>query len=137
MNCKVVEHHSPLRCSASPPSQKSWVNSSLGRNRRGPSPDAQSLLPGATGDQGLPPICTGCYRFAGGFIYHVHPPGGPGDFHQESPQDGRLGPSGLRMDLPETEVSCSLFHSDCLLVGTPWLEWWSRASCFCKEDWGA
>lgn len=61
-----------------------------------------TLLPlaGSARDQGLPPIRLGRHRAAGGLLHHVHPPGGPGDFHHTLSQEGRHAPHGLRTGLP-------------------------------------
>uniref|UniRef100_A0A8C0UX07 Solute carrier family 6 member 20 n=1 Tax=Cyanistes caeruleus TaxID=156563 RepID=A0A8C0UX07_CYACU len=43
---------------------------------------------GAAGDQGLPRLCPGCDRAAGGSIHHVHTPGSTSDFYKEETEEG-------------------------------------------------
>lgn len=82
--------------------------------------DAQLLLPGPACDQGLPHVRAGHHRAARGFLHHVHPSGGPGDFRHALPREGRRhSPRGLRTGFPEAAVGCSLFHSYYLQVGPP------------------
>ena len=64
------------------------------------SSDTQVPSSGPACDQGLPPVCTGHHWAARGLLYHVHPPGGPGDFHRAPPQAGRHSLCGLRAGLP-------------------------------------
>lgn len=64
------------------------------------SSDTQVPPSGPACDQGLPPVCTGHHWAARGLLYHVHPPGGPGDFHRAPPQAERHSLRGLRAGLP-------------------------------------
>lgn len=45
-------------------------------------------LAGAAGDQGLPRLCPGGDRAAGGGIHHVHTPGSTSDFYKEETEEG-------------------------------------------------
>lgn len=45
-------------------------------------------LAGAAGDQGLPRLCPGSDRAAGGSIHHVHSPGSTSDFYKEETEEG-------------------------------------------------
>ncbi|XP_074715631.1 sodium- and chloride-dependent transporter XTRP3 isoform X2 [Strix uralensis] len=44
---------------------------------------------GAAGDKGLPRLCPGRDRAAGGSIHHVHTPGGTSNFYKEETEEGK------------------------------------------------
>lgn len=70
-----------------------------------PPADAQPLLPGPARDQGLPRVRAGRHWAARGLLHHVHPSGGPEDFRQALPQEGRRhSPRGLRTGFAEAAV---------------------------------